>query len=271
MVCSYLINVANVTAEGNSVPTESSPRTTLERALHALEKGDAEAYAKCLSDDEIKFQAGYALYLNAVWEVVQNRSQNRVDPEMWLMSQNLQALIKKHNQIDYNANENRNHNFSIALNGFRHNLPVNKQGITVGENEQSNDNRLFRPYCISLSSRLKNPTAFVTEAIQILELPTKVIRQGKPIPSEEDSLKKMVENIQKKSWTFYERGEYAIAILPETKTTIAAPPNSSSSESLGQTATIHKETSIEFVQEEGEWKINRLFPRDILEITLNIY
>ena len=271
LVCSYLINVANVTAEGNSVPTESSPRTTLERALHALEKGDAEAYAKCLSDDEIKFQAGYALYLNAVWEVVQNRSQNRVDPEMWLMSQNLQALIKKHNQIDYNANENRNHNFSIALNGFRHNLPVNKQGITVGENEQSNDNRLFRPYCISLSSRLKNPTAFVTEAIQILELPTKVIRQGKPIPSEEDSLKKMVENIQKKSWTFYERGEYAIAILPETKTTIAAPPNSSSSESLGQTATIHKETSIEFVHEEGEWKINRLFPRDILEITLNIY
>lgn len=271
LVCSYLINVANVTAEGNSVPTESSPRTTLERALHALEKGDAEAYAKCLSDDEIKFQAGYALYLNAVWEVVQNRNHHRLDPETWLMSQNLKALIKKHNQYHDDGFGNTIDIYTVALGGFRQNLPENQRGLPGVEDQVIEDQLLFRPYCISLSSRLKNPTAFVTEAIQILELPTKVIRQGKPIPSEEDSLKKMVENIQKKSWTFYERGEYAIAILPETKTTIAAPPNSSSSESLGQTATIHKETSIEFVQEEGEWKINRLFPRDILEITLNIY
>lgn len=268
-VCLCFISIANVSADENSQVDQSSPQSTLEQALQALEKGDAATYTTYLSDDEVKFQAGYALYLNSVWEVVQNRNHHRLDPETWLVSQNLKALIKKHNQIDYDADQNSFFNPAIALNGFRQNLPKNKIGLPGVEDQVIEDQILFRPYCISLSGRLKNPAAFVVEAIQILELPTKVIRQGKPSSSGEDSLQKMVEDIQKKSWTFYSRGEYAIAILPETKTTIAAPPNSNSSESLGQSATIHKETSIEFVQEEGEWKINRLFPRDILEITLN--
>lgn len=216
-------------ADDTPADNHATPLDVIADCVDAVQQRDFRRYVDHLSHDEQKLQSGVILFIQSSGMLSLNSGDaGNTLPGDRLLLYVLNDLRKKHTAADWGPEQTAANQAVAALYGEANNGAIQQVGAPyVGQGVSYPTSG--RELCIQSAATMKDPAAFLVEALE--EVFRSTVVTGKPPNKNVDTLSMtdVIEDVCKPyeelEFTLYTRGDYAIAVA-ELPAPVAPPAQS---------------------------------------------